>query len=60
MKDTHREAVTQAEGEAGSFWRARCETRFQDPEIMIRAKGSNIEPPRRPKLTLFVIAIKIL
>ena len=33
IHETHREAETQAEGEAGSLWRARCGTRSQDPGI---------------------------
>ena len=35
--ETHREAETQAEGEAGSLQEARCGTRSQDP-------GSRPEP----------------
>ena len=31
MRDTHREAETQAEGEAASLWGARCGT---DPRIL--------------------------
>ena len=33
MKDTQREAETQAEGEAGFMQGARCGTRSQDPGI---------------------------
>ena len=34
MRDTEREAETQAEGEAGSPWGTQCETQSQDPRIM--------------------------
>ena len=34
MSNTEREAETQAEGEAGSPWRAQCRTQSQDPRIM--------------------------
>ena len=34
MRDTQREAETQAEGEAGSLYGARCGTQSQDPGIM--------------------------
>ena len=37
MRDTEREAETQAEGEAGSLWGAWCGTQSQDP-------GSHSEP----------------
>ena len=33
MGDTHTEAETQAEGEAGSMQGAQCGTRSQDPEV---------------------------
>ena len=33
MRDTEREAETQAEGEAGSMQGARCRTRSQDPGV---------------------------
>ena len=39
MRDTEREAETQAEGEAGSLWRPQCGTWSQDPRIMIWPKG---------------------
>ena len=50
MRDTEREAETQAEGEAGSQWEAQCETQTQDPGIRTQAKGrhSTTEPPRCP------------
>ena len=46
MRDTQREAETQAEGEAGSMRGARCRTRSQDPRIMLWAEGrcSTTEP----------------
>ena len=52
MKDTQREAETQAEGEAGSPQEARCGTRFWDSGIMPWAKGrcSVTEPPTRPSI----------
>ena len=34
MRDTEREAETQAEGEAGSLWGAGCGTQSYDPRIM--------------------------
>ena len=40
MRDTEREAETQAEGEAGSIQGAQCGTRSQDLRIM----GSQPEP----------------
>ena len=50
MRDTGREAETQAEGEAGSLWGARCGTRSQEPRITPWAKGrrSTTELPRFP------------
>ena len=39
MRDTQREAETQAEGEAGSLWVARRGTRSQDPGVTFGAKG---------------------
>ena len=33
MKDTEREAETQAEGEAGSLWGVPCGTQPQDPGV---------------------------
>ena len=33
MRDTEREAETWAEGEAGSLWGARCETRPYDHNL---------------------------
>uniref|UniRef100_A0A8C0S8I8 Toll-like receptor 9 n=4 Tax=Canis lupus familiaris TaxID=9615 RepID=A0A8C0S8I8_CANLF len=51
MRDTQREAGTQAEGEAGSLQGARCGTRSQDPGITPWAEGrrSTPEPPRSPQ-----------
>ena len=50
MRDTEKEAETQAEGEAGSLQEAQCGTRSQDPRIMTRAKGRCpfTEPLRHP------------
>ena len=50
MRDTEKEAGSQAVGEAGSLQGAWCETQYQDPEIMAWAKGklSTTEPPRCP------------
>ena len=39
MRDTEREAETQAEGEAGSMQGARCGTRSQDHRITPWAEG---------------------
>ena len=52
MRDTEREAETQAEGEAGSLQGARCRTQSQDPRITIWAKGSTTEPPGIPQMLL--------
>ena len=48
MRDTQREAETQAEGEAGSMQGARRGTRSQDPGVTPWAEGrcSTAEPPR--------------
>ena len=50
MRNTQREAETQAEGEAGFLWGAQCGTQSQDPKIMTGAKGrcSTTELPRCP------------
>ena len=50
MTDIQREAETQAEGEAGSLWGARCRTQTQDPQVTTRAEGrcSTTKPPRCP------------
>ena len=50
MRDTQREAETQAEGEAGSMRGARLRTRSQDPGITpwAKARHSTAEPPRDP------------
>ena len=52
MRNTQREAETQAEGEAGSMEGARRGTRFWDFRITPWAKGrrSTTEPPRCPGL----------
>ena len=54
MRDTEREAETQAEGEAGSSRGARSVTGSQDSRIKTSSKGrhSIAEPPRRPNVTL--------
>ena len=39
IKDAQRETETQVEGEAGSLWRARCGTRYQDPWITPEPKA---------------------
>ena len=50
IHERHRETHTQAEGEAGSLWGARCGTWSQDSRIMPWAEGrcSTTEPPRHP------------
>ena len=55
MRNTQKEAETQAEGEAGSMQGARYGTRSWNSEIMPRAKGrhSTTEPPRRPHCVIF-------
>ena len=48
MRDTQREAETQAEGEAGSMQGAPCGTQSRDSRITPWAKGrcQTAEPPR--------------
>ena len=50
MRDTEREAETEAEGEAGSMQGAGLRTGSQDPRITPWAKGRHYtaEPPRDP------------
>ena len=50
MRDTEREAETQAEGEAGSMQGTWCGTPSRDSGIMLWAEGrrSTAEPPRCP------------
>ena len=57
MRDTEREAETQAEGEAGSMPGTRCRTRFWDSRTAPWAKGrcQTTEPPRDPLLIRFHI-----
>ena len=55
MRDTEREAETQAEGEAGFMQRAQCGTRSWDPGTLgpcpePKAGCSTAEPPRSPKV----------
>ena len=52
MRDTEREAETQAEGEAVSLRGTQFRTWSQDPRITTWAKGrrSTTEPPRLPVL----------
>ena len=60
MRDTHREAETQAEREAGSLQGVRCGTRSQDSRITPWAEGRHpaAEPPRRPKRLVFYNPLK--
>ena len=59
MRDTQREAETQAEGEAGSLQGAPCGTRSQVSRIAPWAKGrrETAAPPRDPS---FLFLFKIL
>ena len=52
MRDPQRGAETQAEGEAGSPWGARCGTRSQDPGVMPWAEGrcSTAKPLGLPRV----------
>ena len=60
MRDTQREAETQAEGEAGSMQGAQCGTRSRDSRIMPWAKGRHQtaeqtrDPPSGIPLTSFL------
>ena len=51
MRDTEREAETQAEREAGSMQGAQCETRSQDSRTTPQAEGRHptAEPSRDPR-----------
>ena len=51
MRDTERDAETQAEGEGGSMQGARHGSRSRDSRIMPWAKGRHqtTEPPRDPQ-----------
>ena len=62
MRDTEREADTQAEGEAGSMKEAGCGTWSQDPGIMPWAKGrrQTAEPPRYPSFVNFVSSLSLV
>ena len=51
MRDTDREAETQAEGEADSPQGARCRTRSQEPRIMPEPKA-DAQPLRQPSVPL--------
>ena len=55
MKDTNREAETQAEGEAGSLRGVWCGARSRDSGIMPWAEGrrSTAKPPRCPSFYIF-------
>ena len=55
MRDTEREAETQAEGEAGSLRGARRRTPSPDPRVTPWARGrrSTAELPRRPLKGIF-------
>ena len=57
MRETEREAETQAEEEAGSMQEAQCGTWSQDSGIMPWAKGrhSTAEPPRCPHIWSFLM-----
>ena len=56
MRDTQREAETQAEGKARSTQGAWCETRSQDSGVMpwTQERDSPTEPPRRPRTSGFL------
>ena len=54
MRDTQREAQTQAEGEAGSMQGARRGTQSWDPRITPWAKGS-AKPLSHPGIPVVVL-----
>ena len=62
MRETEREAETQAEGEAGSTQEAWCGTWSQDPGITPWAEGrcSTTEPPRYPNIFFLIIRLYII
>ena len=53
MRDTQREAETQAEGEAGSMQGAPCGTRSEDSRITSKGRDPTAEPPRSPGPMVF-------
>ena len=62
MRDTEREAETQAEGEAGSLRGARCGTRSRDLGVTPWAEGgcSTAEPAARPSTNLYDLETQAL
>ena len=56
MRDTEREAETQAEGEAGSLQGARCGTRSQDPG---RVPKADAQPRSHPGVPVEQIKLNI-
>ena len=56
MRDTEREAETQAEGEAGSMQGAPCGTRSQDPGPCpeLKADAQPLSHPGIPIVDLFI------
>ena len=58
MRDTEREAETQAEGEAGSLWGARCGTRSQDPRSRpeLKADAQPLSHPGVPTSLLILMS----
>ena len=60
MRNTKREAETQAEGETGSLRGARWGTRSQDPGITSWAEGrcSTVEPPGHLSRTFLNLTLK--
>ena len=60
MRDTHREAETQAEGEAGSLQGARHGTRSQDPgwdHDLSRRQMLNHRATRVPREAIFFVTL---
>ena len=55
MRDTEREAETQAEGEAGSIQGARCKTRSQDLGITPWAQGDT-KPLSHPGIPVITVS----
>ena len=62
MRDTQREAETQAEREAGSTQGVRCGTPTQDPRITPWAEGrrSTTEPPMCPSSIFILNTMNVL
>ena len=64
MRDTEREAETQAEGEAGSLWGPRCGTHPSTPVSVSRpepkADAQWLSHPGTPMFTFLIVFLQII